>query len=210
MSDSDGESSWVRIGAVIRPHGIRGELKLYLDNPDSELLKKGLCIRLVPAKRPAQTFTVAAVFGQGDRVRLEGLNDRNLAETWRQAVLEARREDFPPLAEDETYLVDLIGAEVRAEDESLLGVIDAFSDNRAQPLAEVKTPGGEVVSMPFVPGIVTDLDEEAGVVWVDPPEGLFFGEAEVADKAPPKKKRRRKKRPAAKAAPASETSGDEG
>lgn len=174
------DDPWIYIGRVARPHGVRGGVKIHLENPDSDVLAEGLVLRLEQPKKPAREVVVSRFYGQAN-VDLEGVTDRDAAEALRNAQLHVRRSDFPALDDDETYLVDLIGAEVRHADGHVLGVLESFSDNRAQPLAEVRTPadaGSLLVLVPFVPGIVTDVDEAARVVVMDPPEGLFEGDAE--------------------------------
>lgn len=186
--------SFVRVGVVARPHGVRGALKLHLDNPESELLAPGLKLRIVPVPRrerggvPAapkdvRDVVVARVFG-GDRVELEGDLTREDADALRGAEIQVDRADFPPPSEEEAYLIDFVGAEVRTEGGATLGVIRGFTDNRAQPLALVETPSGAVVEMPFVPGIITHLDPEAAAVIVAPPGGLFDDDALHAGDAP--------------------------
>lgn len=185
-------SAWVRIGVVGRPHGVRGALRIHLDNPDSELLDPGLSVRLRKEERARvreAVYAVANVFGGGDRVELEDLGDRDDAEAWRGAEVAVRREDFPPLEEDESYLIDLVGARVTDPAGRELGVIEAFTDNGAQPLAVVRTTAGPV-DLPFVPGLVASVDEAAKVVVVDAPVGLFEGEAEEAAPEPHPHRRR--------------------
>lgn len=178
---------WVRVGIVTRPHGVRGALRLHLDNPDSELLIEGLSVVVRKTVRGAavdQPHTVARVFGAGDRLELEAVTTRELAEALRGAELCVNREDFPEPDDDESYLIDLIGAEVRDTEGAVLGTLEAFSDNGAQPLAQIcvgKRRGRKrYVEFPFVPELIVGVDEEAGVLVIDPPGGLFTGDADVA------------------------------
>lgn len=173
--DSASDDRWVYIGRVARPHGVRGGLRLHLENPDGEVLREGIVLRLERPKSAPREVTVTRVYGES-LVNLEEIKDRDEAEALREAHVHVRRADFPPPDEDESYLVDLIGAEVRHVDGRVLGVLESFSDNRAQPLAEVRTSeedGARLVLVPFVPGIVSDVDESAGVVVLAPPLGLF-------------------------------------
>ena len=185
--------TWVRIGVVTRPHGVRGAVRLHLDNPESDLLDEGLVVQLrrqVRGAEKAAEHTVARVFGVGDRLELEGVASREAAEALRGAELCVHRDAFPEADDDESYLVDLIGFEVRDVQGHALGTIEAFADNGAQPLAQVMvgTRRGRkrYVEFPFVPELISELDEAAGVLVVDPPEGLFSGDADVAGDPPNK------------------------
>jgi 16S rRNA processing protein RimM len=172
------DAGWVRVGVVARPHGVKGGLKLHLDNPDGALLRNGLVLRVGDDEH-----VVTRVYGPS-LVELESVSGRDAAEALRSKEVQARREDFPEIDDDEAYLVDLLDARIRHVDGRELGTIVGFSDNNAQPLAEVKLAAGGHALMPLVPGIVTDIDEDARVVTVDPPEGLLEGDAVAASDEP--------------------------
>lgn len=167
----------VRLGVITRPHGVRGAVRVRLDNPDSDVLQPGLTIQLDDGR----TIEVRGVFGQGDRVSFVGVDGRDAADALRGRTILVGRDILPPVDDDEVYLVDVLGAEVSLEDGTVLGTIVRFWDNGAHPIADVKTTAGDV-AMPFVPELLIDVDVEAGRVVVAPPEGLFGGEA---DEVPP-------------------------
>lgn len=164
----------MRVGVIGRPHGVRGALKIHLDNPDGETVHAGLGVHLQVAadptkKQPARAFDdVVVTLGSGI-CTLKSVADRNAAELLVGAVVFVRREDF---VEDEAavYLIDTIGKDVVDGAGVVLGRITGFSSNGAQPLAEVLTPAGKRVLVPFVPPIVREV---AAVVVLDAPDGLF-------------------------------------
>lgn len=158
----------VRLGVITRPHGVRGAVRVRLDNPLSDILRPGLEVLLDDGR----TLTVQGVFGQGDRVSFDGVGGRDAADALRGRVISVPRDVLPPPDDDEVYLVDVIGAEVRRESGEVLGTVTRFWDNGAHPIADVKTASG-IVAMPFVPAMLVDVDVEAGRVVVAPPEGLF-------------------------------------
>lgn len=180
MTDADAaeEERWVLVGRVSRPHGVRGGLKVELENPDSALLSVGLKVKLQRRSGAAKEVTITRVYG-GSNVEVDTCEDRNTAEELRGVEVWVRRADFPPVDDDETYLIDLVGARVMHREGHELGIIEAFSDNGAQPLAEVRTSSAKnVVLVPFVPPIVQAVDEAAHCVVLAPPTGLFDDDAE--------------------------------
>jgi 16S rRNA processing protein RimM len=179
-NDPLGADGWVPLGAVIRPHGIKGGLKLHLENPDSQALTPGMTVCLRTPRGKEQLVKVEGVLG-GGRIIVDAIRDRTTADLWRGAQILVQRDDLPPLDDDHAYLVDFLGARVVHKDGTELGTIAAFTDNSVQPLAEVRTTTGTLALMPMVPGIVITMDEENHIVVVDPPEGLLTGESEVAD-----------------------------
>ena len=173
--------SWVRIGQIGRPHGVWGAVRLQLDNPDTELLRPGLRLQLALGET-RQHVTVREVSADLSRVSFDEVSGRDAADALKHAVVYAHRDSFAPLDDDEFYLVDVIGADVFGVDGARLGRVRSFSENTAQPIAEIDADRG-LVAVPFVPGIVRAVDVDAGRVVLDPPGGLFDGEPEVA--APP-------------------------
>ena len=185
--------TWVLVGRLGRPHGIRGGLRVFFEKENSQILQPEMSVRIGERAEDSRQWSVRKIYGQGDRIELHGLDQRNDAEALRGHNLYVRREDFVPLPDDEMYLVDFIDAEVLHVDGSHLGRLVSFGDNGAQPLAEIKTERGELVSVPFVPGIVASLCEKTRQVVLDPPDGFFSGEMAVAaPQNPPKEKGKKK------------------
>jgi 16S rRNA processing protein RimM len=156
-------TTWVRLGVVGRPHGIRGAVKVHLDNPKSTALRAGRRVRLV-VDGAVSPHEIAA-YG-GGVLTLVGVGDRDAAERLTHAVVEIARVELG----DDVLLIDVIGRDVVDGDGQALGRIACFHDNGAQPVAEVKTPDGRAVLVPFVPPIVVSLGER---VVLAPPPGLF-------------------------------------
>jgi 16S rRNA processing protein RimM len=175
--------TWVRLGVVGRPHGVKGALKLHLDNPEGGTVVSGLEVRCRQGNR-SRPFVVQR--WAGGVLTFEGVADRTVAEGLVNAVLEVRRSDFnDDEDEDAAYLIDLIGRRVVDAAGHALGVIASFTDNGAQVLADVKTSTGSVL-VPFLPPIVVAIEDDHIVL--APPAGLFndaeaieAGSAQTAD-----------------------------
>ncbi len=97
-------------------------------------------------------------------VRFEGIGDIDAAESLRGSVLYA---EPLPSADDELWVHELIGCEVRNRDGRRLGTIAAVEANPAHDLL-VLDDGG-LVPMPFV------VERRPDCVVVDPPDGLLDG-----------------------------------
>jgi len=171
---------WVSVGVVQRAHGLQGSLKIHLWNDDGDALRAGLDVKI-----GARVYKARAASSAGKSISLEGILDRDAAEALAGQELFVRREDFPDAKDDEAYLIDLVDAEVVDEQGKVLGVVDGFADNTAQPLLAVRTDVGnggagltpartrEPVLVPFVPAIVIEVDHEAKRIVLRPPPGLF-------------------------------------
>ena len=100
----------VALGAVTRPHGVLGEVRVHRFNPDSELL---LAVEEVVLRGPEaeQTVTIRAARRHGDSILMtfEGVRGREAAEALRGLEVCVPREALPPAGPDEHYHVDLVG-----------------------------------------------------------------------------------------------------
>ena len=109
---------WISIGRIVRPHGIRGEVRLKLHNPDSDVLSPGMQVRLCRDSgqiRHARIEAVRFVPNGFVLLMLEDVRSRDAAESLRNVELEVDREVLGELEDGEFYIVDVIGARVEIE-----------------------------------------------------------------------------------------------
>jgi 16S rRNA processing protein RimM len=152
------EDEHVVLAVVTRPHGVRGELKVKLFNPDSDVLLRKRRARLVLADGEAREVSLRnprAVPG-GMIVRLDGVDDREAAEALRGARFEVKRADLEPAGDDEFYVVDLIGC--RAELHGApIGEVVAVRDYPTCDVLVVEGAGG-CLEIPLLDAYVGDID----------------------------------------------------
>ena len=114
------------VGEVLRPQGLRGELKV---NPRMDDPRRFLALRWVLVAPDFRQVAVQGARVQGDFVylKLEGVNDRDEAERWRQRRLYVQRKDAEPLEKNAYYIVDLVGCVVEDRWGKALGeVVDVL------------------------------------------------------------------------------------
>lgn len=158
----------VSLGRIVRPHGVRGEVRVHLYNPDSTLLE---AIEEVWLEDRAVALEGARP-GPGGAwlVRLAGIDDRDAAEALRGVELAVPREVFPEEAED-TYLVDLLGLKVVDGEGRELGTVEGVEVAGPQDLLVVRR-GESAWLLPAVEPLLGEVDTEAGTLTVNLPEGL--------------------------------------
>src|SRR4030043_1198549 len=105
------EKRLVPIGRVVKPHGIKGRVKVeyFGEDLDRFLLYREVII-LDPTGR-AQTFEVVEAVPQPPRIilTLKGIQTIEDTEPLIDREILVPRETLPELAEDEVYWIDLIG-----------------------------------------------------------------------------------------------------
>jgi 16S rRNA processing protein RimM len=157
----------VAIGQIARPHGVQGELRVRVYNPESGLLGRGRTVHIQPAEGPARLSKVARVRETEGAllVTLDGVDDRTAAEAVRGAELLIKRSEFPDLPEGEFYACDVEGARALLNGE-LVGTVVRLQSYPTCDVLVITKPGGEEVELPLVDGLVDRVDGEAGEVHI--------------------------------------------
>jgi len=152
----------VEIGVVGRPHGVRGEVRVFQHHTSSKLIEPGMTLRLaVPGQVPsAKIVRTVRPAPKHLIISFAGVTSRAAADALKGASVLIDRGDLPPLEKDEFYVDDLIGMEVYC-DQELLGQIES---SRAQGGIEVVkvVNDTEEIEIPLVEEYVHLLDQEAG------------------------------------------------
>jgi 16S rRNA processing protein RimM len=156
----------VEIGGVARAHGIRGEVVIVTHDPDSETL--GAIETIYVADTPRRIVS-ARDTQRGWLVLLEGVTTRNEAEALRGARVEVDR-DALELDDDDVLLSDLIGCKVVLVDGTPWGEVAAIDAGPGQDRLVIHHDGVERM-VPLVDELVPEIDLDAGIITVNPPEG---------------------------------------
>ena len=161
------ESDYVAIGAFIKPHGVRGELRVYAYNPDSSIWKKLKTVRLVLPGGPEERSVLRAKKAAKYVVMaIEGCRSMEEADALRRVELEILRADFPDLQGNEYYYADLPGMQVHDEDNNPLGEALGVLEYPAVDCLEVRGVDGGVREVPLMRPWLRDVDEVGRVVRV--------------------------------------------
>jgi 16S rRNA processing protein RimM len=163
----------LEIGRVLRPHGLRGEVRVQLHWERSQALFETKSVWLV-LPRGQQQFTVEAArkATKGVLLKLAGIDDRDAADTLRDATVLAERLALPPLEPDEYYLSDLVGATVLAPD-GRVGIVDGVEVHPTVDSLVIRTDGGERLQQPLLEPFVERIDVDAGEVVLRSRAGLI-------------------------------------
>lgn len=151
------------IAEVLKPQGIRGEIKVktFTDAPENVKAFKTVYIDGNPYK--VLSFRVgsdgAAYLG------LRGVPDRNAAELLRGKTIEGERDDGPILDEGQYYIVDILGLSCQTEEGETLGVVTDIS-NFSSDIYTIEKAGKKIL-FPAVKGVIKRVDLENKKLVVD-------------------------------------------
>lgn len=150
------------IATVLKPQGIRGEIKVKTLTDSAEDLCNFARVFIGGAE-----YKVLAVRPAGDcaYLTLRGIADRNAAELLRGKEVVALREDAPELPEDTFYLVDVLGCEVVTEKGKSMGTIIDITPAKTD--IYVVEGNGKRVTFVAAEGVIEDIDVQAKRVTVN-------------------------------------------
>ncbi len=144
----------IRIGLIVKPQGIRGEVKIQPLTDDINRFKN---LKEVIIDGKNYRVTSAVIGGGTVFLSLFGVSDRNTAETFRGKYLNVTRENAIPLEEGRYFIVDIVGCNVFTDDGNEIGaVIDVFSSRT--DVFTVKCVDGRTLRFPFLKDLVLSVD----------------------------------------------------
>ncbi len=145
----------LNVAAVLKPQGIRGEIKIkvFLDNAEDFKAFKRIFVG-------GEEYAVLSVRTQGEFafVALRGVADRNAAELLRGKDIDVLRSDCPELPEDRFYIADLLGCEVFYTSGEKVGEVKEVMP-AATDVYVLSTSKGEI-SFAAADGVIESVDVE--------------------------------------------------
>jgi len=170
------------VGRIGKAHGLKGEVTVELRTDDPDLrFASGNTVVTEPAERGP--LVVVSARSQSGRfvMSFEGVRDRDGAEALRDTLMVVYVDpDELPDDPDEYYDHQLVGLRAVTVTGRELGTVIEMVHLPAQDMFVVRRADGRELLIPFVADIVPELDLAAGLIRVDPPDGLL----ELADPTP--------------------------
>jgi 16S rRNA processing protein RimM len=165
------------IGRVVKAHGVTGEVVVEVRTDDPEIrFALGAALRAKGPDDDEGNYVIEAVRVHGGRllVRLEGVADRDAADSLRGRLFVIDSEDLPPIEERDTYYDhQLEGLRVRTTAGRDIGTVAEVLHTAAGELLAVNRDEAGELLVPFVSAIVISVSLDSRIVEIDPPEGLL-------------------------------------
>lgn len=152
----------LKIGLIVKPQGIKGELKV---QPLTDDIYRFKILKTVIIDDITYRVKSAVIGGNTVFLSLDGIIDRNTAETFRGKFLRVKREDAIPLEEGRYFITDIIGCKLIAEGETVGEVIDVFSART--DIFTVKCENGKIMRFPFLKDAVISVDIDGKTITAD-------------------------------------------
>jgi 16S rRNA processing protein RimM len=175
------EPRYLVVGRVLRPHGVRGELRVEVLTGFPEQVGRHKFLYLARPDAPEETarqpVEYARLHGQVLLLKLTGCETRDAADELRGLLVQIPREEAVPLAAGELYQYQVVGLRVETEHGTWLGQVIEVLETGANDVYVVIGPFGEVL-LPAVEEVVRQMDLQQGRMVVHLLPGLL-GEQDV-------------------------------
>jgi 16S rRNA processing protein RimM len=160
------QADLIEIGRLRGAYGVQGWVRVAPHQDGSALLHAKRWWLSTPQGDRAVDIASARIHGSSVLAKWAGCDTKEAADALKGVPVRVARADFPPLAEDEHYWIDLIGATVVNRQGVTLGEVAGLQDNGAQALLEVRG-ATSLCLIPVVPQYVERIDAAARRIEVD-------------------------------------------
>ncbi|MGI8516527.1 MAG: ribosome maturation factor RimM [Acidimicrobiia bacterium] len=158
------------VGTVIRPHGLTGEVLVFLHTDSETRFRRGQV--LMTSTDQALTVASSRSTGHGLLVRFSEIVDRNASEALGKVDLLVDASTRRSLGADEYWPDELIGLEARDQSGARLGIVTEIDDSSSQTRLMLSTPTG-VRLIPLVTDLVPEVNITDGFLVVRTIPGLL-------------------------------------
>ncbi len=159
---------YLMIGQIVKPQGVRGEVKVAPATDDPERFCELPHVYL-DEKGEKQLKVLSGRVREGYAfLTLEGISDRDQAEGLRNVFLYIDRENAVKLPEGRYYISDLIGMDVKDEAGNALGKLTDVFQAGGNDVYEVR--GNRVFRFPALKRALVSVDVENAVMVLDASE----------------------------------------
>jgi 16S rRNA processing protein RimM len=157
------------VGRVLRPHGLKGEVRVQVFNPAAPNLQASRLVYVAGQRR-----RVLRARNDHDAwiLQLTGLTNRDQVEGLRNHLVEVKDADLRRDDDDSYFVHELIGLRVVTDTGRELGTITEVIYTGANDVYVVKGDGKEYL-IPAIAQVVARIDLPVSVMTVTPMPGLL-------------------------------------
>ena len=164
----------IRVGYVSGAHGVRGAIRIRLDNPGSLLLTSLERLTLVLGRLSTEYRVMAAQrSGHGTfKVTLAGVNSAEDATALRGAIAMVATAALPPTTPREFYYFETLGCRVVTTAGAVVGIVEEVFSTGANDVLIVRDRSVEYL-VPVIEEIVKEIDLPERQIIINAVPGLL-------------------------------------
>ncbi len=164
---------YFEIGQIVNTFGVKGFVKVKPFSDDITEFERLGKILVVKNKNIIE-MKIEEVKYQKDMVlmKLEGIEDMDMAERYKGCYLKIHRKDAKELEEGEYFIADIIGSDVYTDTDQYLGKVDDIYNTGSCDIFVVKDELGKQILLPRIEDVILNIDIEKQKVIVHLLKGL--------------------------------------
>ena len=160
----------IKIGQIVNAVALKGEVKVYNYSDYKERFEE---LDYIYAEENKIKIENVRYMKEMIILKLEGINDRNGAEALKGKDVYIGEDQLRALPEDTYYIRDLIGFEIKDQDNQRIGVLKDVIQNSAQDLYEIELENKKITLLPAVEEFILDINVQEKFIKVKLIEGLL-------------------------------------
>lgn len=162
---------YIRVGKIVNTHGVRGCVKCIPLTDDLERFDE---LEYVYTEKDHQKRQIRNSWSKKGSIylTLEGIDDMNAAETFRDTYISILEDQLRVLPEDTYYIFDLEGMDVYSTEDEYIGILSTVFQTGANDVYEVKN-NNKTYLLPAIKDVIKDVDVENKKIIINVIEGLL-------------------------------------
>jgi len=167
-------AEYITVGKVTAPFGIRGEVKVVpLTDFPERFSNKGRYYLSKQNLFKAVEIQDVKIRSRDIIIKFAGVDTRETAQEYRNALLQVPREDVLPLPKGHYYHYQIVGLLVETEGGTVLGRVTEVLETGSNDVYLVKDDQGREFLLPALKEVIRDIDLEKGLMLVRPLPGML-------------------------------------
>lgn len=177
VSDSSAPDAFeelILVGEIIRPHGLRGEMKIVVHSDVADRFAVGGELWATGRDGSRRTLEVRSFreIRGGGLIAFRSVTDRDGAEALRGALLKVKASEVPEPPEGYYYYYQLEGCRCRDREHGELGEVVSVVEDGGGVLLQVEAEGRSLL-VPFVDAYLDSVDVQGRLIEVSLPPGFL-------------------------------------
>ena len=144
----------LQIAKVLKPQGIKGEIKVELFTSDVNFVKKQKTFKIDGLNYTVKSIRIQQKYAY---IQTNEILSRNDAELFRNKIISVKKPAETQEPEDEYYISDLENCCVVDENDKIVGYVESVEKYGIVPTINILL-GGAIKSFPFLKRILKDVD----------------------------------------------------
>jgi 16S rRNA processing protein RimM len=162
-----------QVGYIIKPHGLKGDVQIYLDVDDPKQYKNMESVFVLQGQSLVPFFLISMSLNRDKAiVNFEDIDTIEMAKALKGLELYMPLAALPQLEGEDFYYHEIQGFLLKDEKLGDLGTVSSVVDAGHQLLIAVAHDSGKEILIPLSDELIVSLDKKSKLIIMNVPEGL--------------------------------------